>query len=196
MPTPCERVAVVILNFNKRQDVLACLESVLRSTVRPAAIVAVDNGSTDGSADAIAKAFPSVRLIRNPVNLGACVGRNIGWRYVVEQLDVDAILFLDNDSMVEANCLARLWEALRDDPQAGIACGKGYSRFPSTTIMSAGMTVNLSTAKVCDRGAGLVDDGRFDQAGYVDACGGFAFLLRMDVMAQLRGFDERFSPLR
>ena len=189
-----ERVAVIILNYNKKQDALACLESVQRLEWTPSRVVFVDNGSTDGSADAAAQAFPSVHVVRHATNLGAAGGRNAGWRYVTRQASFDHVLFLDNDTVLNPHFLSRLVDGMRRDPRAGIVCGKGYTRFPSRTIMSAGIVVNLYTGVVRDRGAGQVDHGRYDRSEYVDACGGFGFLVRQRVMAELGGLDERFNP--
>jgi uncharacterized protein (TIRG00374 family) len=189
-----DRIAVVVLNYNKRQELLACLESVRRLAVAPRDVIVVDNGSTDGSVEAVAEAFPEVRLVRHASNLGIPQGRNAGWREASRLGPLDGVLFLDNDTVVTPDSLTYLIGALRRDPRAGIVCGKGYTRFPSRTIMSAGMTVNRYTGVVGDRGTGLVDDGRYDRPGYVDACGGFAYLVRHEVLAALGGLDERFSP--
>jgi len=188
------RIVVMVLSFNKKADTLACLESVQRLTLRPTEIVVVDNASADGSAEAVASVFPEAHLIRNETNLGAAGGRNVGWRAVMSRTHPEFILFLDDDVSVDPQCLTRLIEALRQDPQAGIACGKGYTRFPSRTIMSAGLIVNRWTGAVYDRGTGRVDDGRYDRPGYVAACGGFAWLARSEVLEALEGLDERFNP--
>jgi GT2 family glycosyltransferase len=85
-------------------------------------------------------------------------------------------------------------DALQQDRRAGLACAKTYTRLPSRTIMSAGIIVNRWTGAVHDRGAGRLDDGRYDRGGYVDACGGFAWLARREVLEALNGLDERFNP--
>ena len=194
MTTPGSRVAAVILNYNKKTDTLACLESLRRSTLQPADIVVVDNASTDGSAEAVAAAFPRAHLIRNTANLGAAGGRNVGWRAAVERTRPELILFLDDDEALEPSALGRLVDALQQDPRAGIACGKAYTRSPSRTVMSAGLIVNRWTGAVRDRGAGRQDDGRYDAPGYVAACGGFAWLVRREVLEALGGLDEDFNP--
>ncbi len=189
-----ERIAVVVLNYNKRDELLACLESVRRLTFTPSVVLVVDNASADGSVEAVAETFPEVRLLRHAENLGASRGRNAGWREANRLGPLDGVLFLDNDTIVTPDALTRLVEAMRHDPRAGIFCGKGYTRFPSRTIMSAGMDVNWYTGVVRDRGTGRVDDGRYDRPEYVDACGGFAWLVRPEVWAALGGLDEQFSP--
>ena len=70
------RIAVVMITHNRRQEALASLERLSRLDERPQ-IVVVDNGSTDGSAEAIAESFPDVQLVITEQNLGAA-GRKLG----------------------------------------------------------------------------------------------------------------------
>jgi hypothetical protein len=192
--TPSPRVAVLVLSHNRKADVLACLASVRNLTLRPTDVVLVDNASTDGTADAVAQAFPEVLVIRNRENLGAVAGRNAGWNFIRTHTRAEFVLTLDDDTIVDPRSLSRLVEVLQADPRAGIACGKTYTRRPSRTIMSAGIRVNRYTGAVYDRGAGLPDDGRYDEPGYVDACGACAWLIRLEVIEALDGLDERFNP--
>lgn len=188
------RAAVVIVTRNRKETLLRCVAGVLRLTGPLSGVVVVDNGSTDGSGDALAQAFPAVTLLRNAGNLGPAGGRNTGWRYLRDRGKTDCVLFFDDDSVPAPDYLARLLEAAAADTCAGIVCGKGYTRFPSRTIMSAGVAVNLWTGRISDIGAGARDEGQFDAPGYVDACGGFGMLVRSDTLEALGGFDERFWP--
>ena len=67
------RIVAVVLSYNGRDDTLAALESL-----RGIETVVVDNGSADGSADAVAERFPEVELVRAGVNLGFAGGNNVG----------------------------------------------------------------------------------------------------------------------
>ena len=58
-------VAVVVVSFEGRDALLACLESLRRDTSIPTETVVVDNASTDGSADAVRAAHPGVHVIAN-----------------------------------------------------------------------------------------------------------------------------------
>ncbi len=68
------RVAIVILNWNGRDDTLACLASLRRLSYPAYQVVVVDNGSTDGSVEAIRAKCPDMPLIETGANLGY-VGR-------------------------------------------------------------------------------------------------------------------------
>jgi GT2 family glycosyltransferase len=190
----CGLVAVIVLNHNKKEDTLQCIRSVLTLDYSSFRVIVVDNGSTDGSYEAISKAFPALDVIRSDENCGAAGGRNFGYTYAAKHFKYQFVLFLDNDTVVEKNMLKRLVEALMVDHEAGIACPKAYQRFPSTKIMSVGLHVNLYAASIYDIGSGKLDEGQFDKRRYVPACGAFGFLIKQDVLDRLGGWDEKFNP--
>ena len=71
-------VTVVVLSWNGREDTLACLGSLAAATYPSVEVLVVDNGSSDGSADAVAAAYPDVALVRLDTNLGFAGGMNVG----------------------------------------------------------------------------------------------------------------------
>jgi len=187
-------VVVVILNWNKKDDVLKCLESVCKQDYAPFEVVVVENGSTDGSGEAIRKSYPQVHVVDNPKNPGIPSNRNVGFRYVEEKFNYRYILFLDNDTILDPSCLSAFVTAIESDPAVGIVTGKTYTEFPSQTIMSLGMSANLYTGSIHDIGNEQLDCGQFDEMRTVDGCGGFGFIVRKDVMIKINGFNEAFDP--
>jgi GT2 family glycosyltransferase len=76
-------VAVIVVSWDRRELLLDCLESLQNQTMLPAEVIVVDNGSTDGSAEAVARRFgfdaaAPVRVIRSETNLGFAGGNNLG----------------------------------------------------------------------------------------------------------------------
>lgn len=108
-----QRVTIVIASRNRREDLLASLPH------HRAPVVYVDNGSTDGSPDAIAEAFPDVRVIRLPENVGA-VARNVG----VRAARTPFVAFADDDSWWAPGSLAVGADALAAHPRLGLVCAR------------------------------------------------------------------------
>ena len=188
------RIAIVVLNYNKKLDLLEALESIYASDYPEYEVIVVDNDSTDGSADAVAEQFPQADLIRNPENSGVSKGRNTGWRYAEEHYEYDYIIFLDDDTVVTTDFLSKLVEAYRSHPEAGVLAGKAFTSFEKNQLMSVGIRANLYTGLVYDMGVGESDEGQYDVPREIDAAGGFAFMVRAALFRRLNAFDERYSP--
>src|SRR5207247_6323209 len=77
----------------------------------------VDNASTDGSADHIRGRYPQFALIVNDSNLGFAEGNNVGIRYLLERA-FDLVLLLNNDTVVDPDCLRELKRAAETQPAA------------------------------------------------------------------------------
>lgn len=118
MDFPDHRLSLVVLTYNRREEILRNL-SRLTALERRFPVCVVDNGSTDGSADAISAAFPSVELVRLPRNLGAA-GRNFGVRHMLSRY----IAFCDDDTWWERGALTRAIEIMDAHPRLGVATAR------------------------------------------------------------------------
>lgn len=101
------KTAVIILNWNAAELTLNCIGSVRKSNDSRIEVIVVDNGSTDGSADAIAARHPEVILVRNDSNVGFAKGVNQGIDRAL-QGGADYALLLNNDTIVDAGMIPRL----------------------------------------------------------------------------------------
>lgn len=192
---PAPLLAVLILSYNKRQFTLRCLESVSRLRYYPREVIVVDNGSSDGSAEAVAAAYPEVHLLRSPVNSGASGGRNLGIHLANERFPYRYLLFLDDDTTVDEQLAGELVAVLEADARAGLATPKAYRSGSSEVIASAGgMVVRLGRASITDIGAGMSDTGQFNHSVTVDSCVGFAVLARREALERCSGFDDSYNP--
>lgn len=102
------RVCVIILNWNGLLHTQRCLAALAEQTYSDREVFVIDNGSTDGSADALAAIQPSWwRLLRLSANRGFAGGMNAGIRIALAS-KMEYVWLLNNDAFPEPNCLARL----------------------------------------------------------------------------------------
>ena len=102
------RVSVVIPNYNGINYYRECFLALRRQTLAPDKIIVVDNGSTDGSADAIEAEFPEVTMIRFPENTGFTGAVNEGIR---ASEGMDYVILLNNDTSAEPDFVKELLRA-------------------------------------------------------------------------------------
>ncbi len=110
-PPAANRLSIVIVSYNTRDDLRGCLES-LQGVTLPLEIIVVDNASSDGSADMVRADFPSVRLLAQPRNTWFCGGNNIG----IQAASGDYILLLNPDTVVQPGALEHLTAFLHTHP--------------------------------------------------------------------------------
>ena len=109
-------MAVIVLSYNGLSDTRKCLAS-LQAAVRPfTAPILVDNGSTDGTSEAVAAEFPWCEIVRVEMNRGPLVGNNAGIRRALE-MGVRWILLMNNDTTVHPDLCERLRDAALAHPQ-------------------------------------------------------------------------------
>lgn len=108
------RVSIVVLSWNTRELLTACLESLRAVTGEiPFEVIVVDNASGDGSADAVAEQFPEMQLVRNEANEGYAIGNNIG----AARARGEYLLLLNSDTEMAPGVLAALAGFLDEHPQ-------------------------------------------------------------------------------
>jgi len=108
-------VTALVLNWNGGEVVADCLRSLQAQDYPALQVLVVDNASTDGSAERIARDFPDVRLHVNAENLGFGGGNNVGIRLA----ETPYILMCNNDTHLQADAVRLLVETLEADPWAG-----------------------------------------------------------------------------
>jgi GT2 family glycosyltransferase len=178
-------LVAVVLNWNGGDDTLAALESLVGVDT-----VCVDNGSDDGSPDAVAARFPSVELIRTGVNLGFSGGNNVGIRRALAR-GADWVLLLNNDAVADPGLPAALAAAAAERPDAGVLACKVFFADPPDVLMYAGGRVNLRLGYWGRQdGFGQRDDGRFDTLRDVDRATGAAMAVSRAAIERAGLLDE------
>ena len=116
-------VAVLILTWNRVDELVPCLESFACIDYPNYEIVVLDNGSEDATVPTVKTLFPDVTLLENGANLGFCKGNNVGLRYALER-GFDHVLLLNSDTKMLPNLLSELVSVMDSDPSIAIAGAK------------------------------------------------------------------------
>lgn len=178
-------VSIVIVTYNRREVISDCLASVLKMNYPNFEVILVDNGSKDGTVEAIRERFPVVRVVASKINLGLNGGKNLGQN----QARGEYVLFLDSDTIVDENLLAELVRVAESDPRVGMVCPKMYYHEPKDVIWYAGSFVNLWTSQTKNIGANEEDQGQWDQVRETEFAP-TAYLTKREVVEKLKGHDE------
>lgn len=175
-------VLAIVLNYNGRDITLATVGSLLQLDYPRLEIVVVDNGSTDGSDEAIGAAFPQVRRLRTEHNLGISGGLNLGFRLGLEE-GWDYLMPMNNDIEVAPDLLRELVAAAEGDETIGCVGPKCYYYFGDRSrLWSAGGRLRFREAVTRERGMGDLDRGQYDRDGEVDYSNGALMLIRRQAM--------------
>lgn len=180
-------VSVVIPNWNGKQFLAGCLDSLFAQTYKAFEVIIVDNGSKDDSATFIRTNYPRVRLLRFEENRGFSPAVNEG----IKQCKGNFIALLNNDTVVDAGWLAELVKALEGDKTLGSVASKMLAYHDHSVLDGAGDGYRRGglPGRIGHREK---DRGQFDTVRYVlGACGGAA-LFRKEVFDQIGLFDEDY----
>lgn len=108
-------VDIVVVNWNTREKLRACLASLQVQTLLPSRVIVVDNNSGDGSADMVQEEFPGVELLAEKVNHGYAKGNNLG----LKSAKSEYILLLNPDTELPADNLSAATACLAQHPDCG-----------------------------------------------------------------------------
>jgi len=180
-------IDVIIPNWNGKRHLQDCLDSLRRQSFKSFTVIIVDNGSADGSVDFIRSQYPEVKIIALDKNKGFAGGVNEGIRLS----NAEFIFLLNNDTVVDPNCLRELNDAAAKYPDISYFATKMLFRNSPGVINAAGDSFGTDGQ---GRNIGIrdFDDGRYDQVAEVfGACAGAA-LYRKIFFQDVGLFDEDF----
>jgi len=181
-------VSIIVIAFNNRHYIDACLQSLCAQAYDNYEIIVVDNASSDGSADYVEAHYPTVRLIRSAANLGFGGGNNLGARHATG----DYLVFINMDTVVHQHWLTPLVQTLQDNPDIGMATSKILLLDSPDRINTCGNTIHIAGFGYL-RGWMAPSDS-FNRASDVPSVSGAAFVMPTALFRQLDGFDEAFNP--
>ncbi|HEY74576.1 MAG TPA: glycosyltransferase family 2 protein [Thermoflexia bacterium] len=180
-------VSVIIPNWNGAHHLPTCLESLRRQTFRDFEVIVVDNGSTDGSLDLLARDFPEVRVLPLGENRGFAGACNAGIRAARGEF----VVLLNNDTEADPHWLEEIVAAFERHPEAGMVASKMLLFDQRDTFHTAGDFYRVDGIPG-NRGVWEKDVGQYDAEEHVfSACGGSA-AYRREMLDRIGLFDEDF----
>jgi GT2 family glycosyltransferase len=184
-------VSVIIVNYNRKDLLKQCLDSLREQSFKDTEVIAVDNASEDGSVAMVKACYPEVKLIQNTANALFCKAQNQG-------MDIsrgDFILCLNNDVILDKDYLKEILRSIELNSNIGMVSGK-ILRMDKKTIDSTGLFVGRDR-KAVERGYGRIDKGQYSEPGYIFGVSGAAAFLRKSMLLDIKDkngyFDERFE---
>jgi GT2 family glycosyltransferase len=113
------RVEIVTPVFNRVDETLRCLRSIGRADAPGLSlhVVIVDDGSTDGTAEIVAREFPDVEVVVASGDLWYTAGANLGMKTALQH-EPDYILLINNDQVFDEKCIRRLVECAELNPKS------------------------------------------------------------------------------
>ena len=184
-------ISAIVINHNRKDLLLECLESLKAQTVSASEIILVDNASVDGSIELVRERFSNVHVVENINNRSFSASCNQG----INLAQGEFVLLLNNDVVLDKHYLERLIGIIQKDERIGIAGGKILSA-DKVHIDSAGQFLARSR-KVIDRGYKELERGQYNKSSFVFSIGASCALYRRSMLEGVREgaeyFDEDFE---
>ena len=184
-------IYVLVLSYNGLGDTRKCLTSLepaIRPGVRP---VLVDNGSTDGTADAVRREFPWCEILRVDVNHGPVAGNNAGIRAALETGE-PWIMLLNNDTTVDEHLFDTMMAAAAANPKFDVLGPVIYFMDNPDVVMTDGCEFNLpGKLGFFDRIEVPLNMSHPPRATEVDIVNGCCLMIRAEMIRRIGLFDDR-----
>jgi len=149
-------ISIVIINYNGKDYLLDCIDSIFKTTNCNYEVLLIDNNSSDNSSEICKEKYPEIRLFKNKINL-AMAARNKG----IDEAKGDFMVFLDADTVVEPNWLEIFLDSYKKHGR-GLYQGKLLQKKDHSIIDSGGNMTNIFGTGFA-RGKGQRNNNQFEK---------------------------------
>jgi len=188
-----KKIFIIILNWNKGDLTIDCLESLYKMSYRDFEVILVDNGSVDDSVDRISAKYPALKIIKNSENLGFTGGNNLGMKEAMKH-SPGYIMLLNNDTIVHESMLSELLKAIESNGEIGMVGPKIYY-YGDNIIWSAGTWHDRLLHRFKLIGMGHKDSGQFSKKRDVDELTACAMLIRREVIEKVGYLNDDYFTI-
>ena len=173
------KVSIIIVNYNGKELLQKCLDSLLKVNYDNFEIILVDNNSTDGTVEFVTKNYPSLIIIKLDSNKGFAEPNNVAAKISKGKY----LLFLNNDTVVTPNFISEMVKVMETDKK--IAVCQSLLLKPDGSVDSSGDFID-------HLGVVYNSKTKIDEIREVSSARGASMLVRSDIFEKLDGFDQKF----
>jgi GT2 family glycosyltransferase len=184
-------VAIILVNWNGKNDTLECLASLRKLDGPDVRVVVVDNGSSDGSVEAFRSAHPWADIIALTENRRFAGGNNAGIAHALS-LGADYILLLNNDTFVAPDFVSQMLARFSSEPGCGMVAPKIYYATPPEVLWFTGGEISFWTGTMRHTGIREIDRGQYDTPRVIDYATGCCILTSRMIIEEVGVLDESF----
>lgn len=181
------KASVIIPNWNGKDLLDECLNSLLKQTYKEFEIILVDNGSTDNSVEYVEKNFRKVRIVKLKKNYGFATAINKG----VEASNSDYVIFLNNDTSADKDWLNNLIACADSAPEVISVNSKLLNFHNKNIIDGVGILIN-EVGQAKSIGWEEEDRGQYDKENYIFGATGGASLFRRKDFIKVGLLDQSY----
>ena len=173
------KVSIIIVNFNGKNLLEKCLNSLFKIDYDNYEVILVDNNSTDESVEFIQKNYSSIVLIQLDSNNGFAEPNNIGSKSAKGEY----LLFLNNDTVVTPNFISEMIKVIENNKEIGIC---------QSLLLKSNDTVDSSGDFIDELGVVFSSKKIPNDIEKISSAKGASLLIRKQLFFDLGGFDKKF----
>ena len=180
-------VTIAIISYNGQKVVELCLNSIFSQTYPHIRVFFVDNASTDGTPEWVAEKYPQVEVLNYPENKGPNPARN----FAIQKSPNSLVLLVDDDSVLEDNCVAELVNAAQRYPDGAVWSPRIVYHDQPDLIQFEGAYIHYLTETILVSGDTPLDEGVKDITP-IQIAGGVSYLVSKEEAISVGLFDEYY----
>ncbi|MGF1480872.1 MAG: glycosyltransferase family 2 protein [Cyanophyceae cyanobacterium] len=180
-------VTVAIVSYNGKKVIQACLDSILAQTYRQFKVLLINNASTDGTPDWVSEHYPQVEILHHPENKGPNPARNLALKKSFDAL----VLLVDDDAVLEKDCLAELVKAYQAYPSGAIWAPRLIYNDKRNTIQHEGVFIHYVSEAILVNAEKHITEG-LQTITPVSVISGTCLLISKPAAQKVGLFDEDY----
>ena len=181
-------ISIIIVNYNGKKWLQACLDSIQNQTYKKFELIFVDNNSNDDSIEFVKNNYGWINVVKNNENSGFAGGNIIGLNYAQGKY----IFLLNNDTYLQDDCLEKLIEGFNKIPRAGSIQSKIIMMHDNSRLDGCG-SYWTSSSFLYHFGYGQDQSSqKYNQPIQFFSNKGASMMIKKEVIEKVGFFDEDF----